>query len=197
MKPLGAALALVLVLGCGGSQGPPAGSGGIGGGVPGAGGAIEGSGGGPGTGGATRGTGGAQGTGGVSQGNGGGSGTGGATVGAGGATGSTATGALPEGDSGIAAKYRDDADIASNPAVIFADDFEGYAKASDLDERWDNKYQNQYIAITTATANVYAGKQALEFTLPQQDAELSDAVEKVVSPELDVLFLRYYGKFQP
>jgi hypothetical protein len=44
---------------------------------------------------------------------------------------------------------------------------------------------------------VYAGKQALEFTLPQQSAELSDAVDKVVSPERDALFLRYYGKFQP
>jgi hypothetical protein len=53
------------------------------------------------------------------------------------------------------------------------------------------------VSIATTAANVYAGKQALEFTLPQETAELSDAVEKIVSPELDVLFLRYYSKFQP
>jgi hypothetical protein len=104
---------------------------------------------------------------------------------------------LPEGDNGIAAKHPGDVGIAGDSDVIFADDFEGYAKASDIGRRWDNMYQNQYVGITTTAANVYAGKQALEFTLPQQTVELSDAVEKAVSPELDVLFLRYYGKFQP
>ena len=124
-------------------------------------------------------------------------GTGGATGGAtGGTAGSTASGGLPEGNTGIATKYPGDVGIAGDPAVIFADDFESYTKAADIGKRWDNMYQNQYIAIATTAANVYAGKQALEFTLPQQAAELSDATEKIVSPELDVLFLRYYGKFQ-
>jgi hypothetical protein len=104
---------------------------------------------------------------------------------------------LPEGNAGIAAKYPGDADIGKDPSVIFADDFESYGKATDIGKRWDNLYQNQYVAIATAAANVFAGKQALEFTLPKQTAELSDAVEKQVSPELDVLFLRYYSKFQP
>jgi hypothetical protein len=104
---------------------------------------------------------------------------------------------LPEGNSGIASKYPGDLEIAKDPAVIFADDFESYAKAADIGKRWDNMYQNQYVTIASAAANVYAGKQALEFTLPKQTDELSDAVEKQVSPELDVLFLRYYSKFQP
>jgi hypothetical protein len=115
----------------------------------------------------------------------------------GGSAGATSTAGLPEGDNGIAVHYPGDVGIAGDPDVIFADDFESYGKASDLDRRWDNKYQNQYIGIATAAMDVYAGKQALEFTLPQQDAELSDGVEQAVSPELDVLFLRYYGKFQP
>jgi hypothetical protein len=122
------------------------------------------------------------------------------TTAAGGTGGSTTTGALPalpEGNTGIAAKYSGDVGIAGDSAVIFADDFESYAKAADIAKRWDNMYQNQYVSVATAAANVYAGKQALEFTLPQQTAELSDAVEKIVSPELDVLFLRYYSKFQP
>ena len=42
---------------------------------------------------------------------------------------------LPEGNNGIARKYPGDAKIAGDPAVIFADDFEGYAKAEDLGKR--------------------------------------------------------------
>ena len=109
----------------------------------------------------------------------------------------TATGPLPEGNNGIARKYPGDAGIASDPAVIFADDFESYTKPADLAKRWDNMYQKQYVGITTAPANVYRGKQALEFTLPKQEAELSDAVEKVLRPERDILFLRYYSKYEP
>jgi len=121
----------------------------------------------------------------------------GTTVSSGGSAESSASGALPEGNNGIAAKYPGDVGIAGDPNVIFADDFESYVQAADIAKRWDNMYQNQYVAITTTAANVYAGKQALEFTLPQETAELSDAVEKIVNPELDVLFLRYYSKFQP
>ena len=51
------------------------------------------------------------------------------------------------------------------------------------------------MGLTTASANVYRGKQALEFTLPKQEAELSDAVDKVLKPERDILFLRYYSKY--
>jgi hypothetical protein len=172
------ATALLLVFTtCGSTPSSPAGTGGATGGVSGTGGVL-------GTGGTTA----------VAT---GGTGAAGGTTAAGGTAGAAPTEVLPEGDNGIAADHPGDADIATDPDVIFADDFESYTKASDLDKRWDNKYQNQYIAVTTTAANVYAGKQALEFTLPQQDAELSDGVERVVSPELDVLFLRYYGKFQP
>ena len=108
----------------------------------------------------------------------------------------TATGALPEGNNGIARKYPGDAGIAGDPAVIFADDFESYAKPADLDKRWDAVYQKQYVGIATAPANVYRGKQSLEFTLPKQEAELSDAVDKVLKPEREILFLRYYSKYE-
>src|SRR6185369_11404171 len=126
------------------------------------------------------------------------SGTGGA---AGGATaGSTGTGGasgLPQGNSGIAARHPGDVGIGSDPDVIFADDFEGYTRDADLNNRWDAVYQNQYVSITTDAANVYRGAKALQLSLPQQTAELSDAVDKVLSEEQDILFLRYYSKFQP
>jgi hypothetical protein len=81
--------------------------------------------------------------------------------------------------------------------VIFADDFEGYAADADLNKRWSAVYQTQYVHVTTDAAHVAHGAKALELILPQQDKELSDATDKVLSPEEDVLFLRYYSKYRP
>ena len=67
---------------------------------------------------------------------------------------------------------------------------------SQLWKRWDNLFQKQFVGLTTTPANVYRGKQALEFTLPKQEAELSDAVEKALRLERDALFLRYYSKYE-
>ena len=104
---------------------------------------------------------------------------------------------LPEGDQGIAAKYPGDAGIDADPAVVFADDFEGYQDASQLPTRWDaGVYQVDQIRLATEPENVFAGGQALEFTVPQQEAELSNATDRSVSPELDTLYLRYYSKFR-
>ncbi|MFB3893757.1 MAG: hypothetical protein ACE15C_17220 [Phycisphaerae bacterium] len=107
-----------------------------------------------------------------------------------------AAGPLPEGGNGIAAKYPGDAKIAGDPAVILADDFEDYTRASDLGKRWDNVFQKQYVTLATTQANVFRGRQSLEFTLPRQEAELGDAVEKILKAERDVLFLRYYSKYE-
>lgn len=104
---------------------------------------------------------------------------------------------LPEGDQGIAAGYPGDAGIDADPAVIFADDFEGYRAPDALWDRWDNVYQLDQIRFATEPEHVFAGSQSLEFTVPQQEAELSNATDKLVAPELDVLFLRYYSKYQP
>ena len=119
------------------------------------------------------------------------------TAGAAGTTGAAGTSGLPEGNTGIASRHPGDVGIAGDADVIFADDFESYTRGADLNQRWDAVYQNQYVAITTDAANVYRGAKSLEFTLPQQTAELSDATDKLVNPEQDVLFLRYYSKFQP
>jgi hypothetical protein len=126
----------------------------------------------------------------------GGAGRGG-TTGSAGATGAGGASGLPQGNTGIASRHPGDVGIAGDADVIFFDDFEGYTQGSDLNSRWDAVYQNQFVAITTEAANVYRGSKALQFTLPQQTAELSDATDKAISPEQDVLFLRYYSKFQP
>lgn len=103
-------------------------------------------------------------------------------------------GALPSGDSGIAARYPGDVGIGSDSAVIFADDFESYADASGLGSSWNaGVYHN--VRIATESENVYGGSQSLEFRNPQQDEELSNTVARGLGEELDILFLRFYSKF--
>jgi hypothetical protein len=94
---------------------------------------------------------------------------------------------------GIALQYPNDQGIEADPRVIFADDFESYGSAGDLDGRWDAVYN--MTGLTTTAANVYAGNQALEFTAPVQGNELSNGVAKVLASELDQLYLRYYSKY--
>src|SRR5262245_9993091 len=70
------------------------------------------------------------------------------------------SGALPEGDNGIAARHRGDIGLESDPAVLFADGFEAYAKASDLSQKWDAFYQLPQIRIATEPSNVLIGARA-------------------------------------
>jgi hypothetical protein len=129
-------------------------------------------------------------------------GTGAGGIGAGGAPpdAGRSSGTLPEGNTGIASKHPGDVGIGADPNVVFADDFERYpanSQGPDINKVWDAVYQNQYVGIATTAANVHGGKQALEFTLPQGTAELSDGTDKILTQEQDTLYLRYYSKFQP
>lgn len=58
---------------------------------------------------------------------------------------------------------------------------------------WAPKSQTR---IVTDADNVKLGTKALEFTLRQQASELSNGVQKILTTELDVLYLRYYSKFE-
>jgi len=102
---------------------------------------------------------------------------------------------LPEGDSGIAAKYPGDTGIEKDPAVVFADGFEGYSKPSDLGKRWDYVFHDGNMRIVEEAENLYSGKKALECAVPK-GAELSVGIGKVLKEERDVLFLRFYSKFE-
>jgi hypothetical protein len=96
---------------------------------------------------------------------------------------------------GIAAHYPRDKNIASDPAVIFADDFESYTSPSQLTNKWDNAYQLRYTRIATETGHFFAGRKALEFSLPISTSEVANALTKRLSPEQDRVFLRAYTKF--
>lgn len=102
--------------------------------------------------------------------------------------------ALPEGNTGIASRYPNDVGIGSDPAVIFADDFESYTAVNQLDARWNaGRFGN--IRIATEAGNVHSGGKALEFRSPMQTAELSNGVARTVSPELDQVFFRFYSRY--
>jgi hypothetical protein len=103
---------------------------------------------------------------------------------------------LPEGQ-GLAARYPNDVGIASDPAVIFTDDFESYANGADLGTRWTNAFQLSNVRIATEPGSFVGGGKSLEFTVPVTTSEVSNGVSKAISPELDVLFLRYYAKYDP
>lgn len=103
---------------------------------------------------------------------------------------------LPEGHSGIAAGYLGDAGIADDPQVVFADDFEDYAAPDDLQSRWDNVYHFENIALVDGDEG-YDGSQSVRLTVPTQDSEVSNELMKDVEPAVDVLFLRYYSKYDP
>lgn len=102
---------------------------------------------------------------------------------------------LPEGNNGIAAQYPGDRGIGDDPQVMMADDFENYAHPAELRKNWDNVSHPEYTAFTSTPANVYGGKQALEFYIPKQIRELSLGADKFLSEKQDVLFLRYYSMF--
>jgi hypothetical protein len=105
--------------------------------------------------------------------------------------------ALPQGNTGIAARYPGDAGIAGDPAVIFADDFESYSSASGLtaNGRWNQVYQASNTRIATEAGRAFAGSKSLEFTLPQSSGEVSNEAIKHISPAQDTIFLRFHAKY--
>ena len=131
---------------------------------------------------------------------GGGSGSGGDASATSSGSDASSSGSGPGGGStgsGIAEGFPGDEGIEAHPDVIFADGFEPYAVADDLYAKWDAVYQVEQIRFATEPENVFFGAQAIEFTVPQQEAELSNATDKILAEERDVLYLRYYSKFQP
>jgi len=98
-------------------------------------------------------------------------------------------------DSGIAARYPGDKNIAADPDVIFADDFEGYTSASQVTNKWTNAYMQPNLRIAIEPGNFYAGSKALEMTLQVSTSEVANALKKTLPTEQDTVYLRAYTKF--
>jgi hypothetical protein len=105
--------------------------------------------------------------------------------------------ALPEGNAGLAARYPGDIGIEKDPAVLFHDDFEGYAQASDFSRKWEEVIHLENMRLVEGAANPGVGRKMVEFTIPQRDTELAIMLQKVLKDEQDVVFLRFYSKYDP
>jgi hypothetical protein len=103
---------------------------------------------------------------------------------------------LPEGDTGLAAKYPGDRGLARDPAVIHFDDFEDYATPEDVNKKYEYVMHTENMRLTREPAEVNSGRQAIRFTLPRQEEGNAAALYRVITEERDVLFLRYYAKFE-
>jgi len=102
---------------------------------------------------------------------------------------------LPEGHAGIAARYPGDAGIAGDPAVVFHDDFEEDAAPADLDKKWSAVFHRENMRIAVEAENIHRGRKAVEFTIPKQREPLSGGMNQNLNPKRDVLYLRFYSKF--
>lgn len=98
---------------------------------------------------------------------------------------------LPEGDTGIAARYAADKDIGNDAAVLWHDDFE----TGQLPGRYDNLFQRNLVSIAADRAKAHSGDRCIEMTIPRSDKEISNGIVKNLSPAQDVIFIRYYSKF--
>ncbi|MCC7402864.1 MAG: hypothetical protein IT288_00565 [Bdellovibrionales bacterium] len=104
-------------------------------------------------------------------------------------------GSLPEGDNGIARKHPGDNGIGNDNGVIFADDFESYTSGNGLTSRWDEAYHQENIRIATEAGNFFKGAKSLEFTAPRMTGEVTNTAIKYLSPGRDVVFFRFYAKY--
>ncbi len=105
--------------------------------------------------------------------------------------------ALPEGSTGIAASYPNDANIESHPNVLFADSFESYSSTNQLSGsgNYDNYYQGSNLFFDSSI--FFSGSQSLRMRMPSTGNEVSNAIVRDLPTEQDVLFMRVYGRYQP
>lgn len=102
---------------------------------------------------------------------------------------------MPVGDSGIAAKYSGDKGISKDPDVVFADDFEQSLSVSDLRKKWDVLINEANLRIVEGAGMKYGGDRSLQMSIPKQEAPLATGVAKLLSNTQDILFMRWYMKF--
>jgi hypothetical protein len=109
----------------------------------------------------------------------------------------TAPPQLPQGNSGIAAAYPNDAGISAHPNVLFVDGFDSYTSVSQLTSsgKYNNYYQASNLAIDSSM--FFGGTKSLRMRMPSTTSEVSNAVVKDLSPTRDALFMRVHARYQP
>lgn len=95
--------------------------------------------------------------------------------------------------SGIATNYPNDKNIGSDPAVVFADNFENYTSESQLVNHWSRVQGVKRIRITTTQH--FSGTKCAEFQLPVSSSEQVSEIFKDFLPGHDTLFCRTYMKW--
>ena len=103
-------------------------------------------------------------------------------------------------DIGIAARYPGDKNIASDPDVILADDFESYTSPSQLTTKWSGSNAVRICGSPPKPGNYYAGGKALEMQLPISTTEVLDTwqdnqsdARRSVFPRLHEVRLRLFS----
>lgn len=103
---------------------------------------------------------------------------------------------LPQGNTGIASRYPGDSGIIGDEKVIFADDFENYNDADELEGNWNGGVYH-HVELVEENDGLF-GKKSLKFHSSRQTRELSNTVAKQLfgQERRDTLFFRYYSKFE-
>jgi hypothetical protein len=104
--------------------------------------------------------------------------------------------ATPIDGSGIASRYAGDRNIASDPAVIFADDFDSYTTVDQARIRWGLGSGLTRMRIATEPDKVVSGK-SIEMSLPITTSETGISLSRILNPAQDVVYMRMYQKFDP
>jgi hypothetical protein len=111
----------------------------------------------------------------------------------GGSNGGTST-ATSSVEGTLSDRYPDEAGLASDPAVLFHDDFEqGWGK-------WDSPTQDTAtLAIATGTSTAHAGSRYLRSTVTEAqlaaDQYISSSTKLVFSRRVDTVYWRFYARF--
>ncbi len=100
---------------------------------------------------------------------------------------------LPEGDSGIAAKYPGDAGIEKDPNVVFTESFEAGNIAA-VQKRWTLAHDTKGHKLAGDVARASAGKRCYEMT-GILDKQPGGYLFQVFKDGLDEAYLRFYTKF--
>jgi hypothetical protein len=102
---------------------------------------------------------------------------------------------LPEGNAGIAAKYRGDSGIGKDPDVIFIEDFEE-TSLDEMKKRWDTVSNNEIMSFSDDTPSGSDGKNSLLMSHVGGGGNGGYLYRRLL-PGYDKLHLRFYVKFDP